>query len=152
MKNLLLPLVAMCLVVGYLCPMAQGQVIDAERSARLEEQLRHTETDLQRTQRAAAIAGAVTAGLRCLIDLALMGGLVAATVIAERHRRERDDERARRCNLTRIVQAADKFTLLKDDKQMRQGAREFAGEAAHRELKLALALPNDPAAGAPPTP
>lgn len=75
----------------------------------------------------------VTTGLSLLLGTSTIG----AGVLARRRRKQRDVATGRRLNLVRAVQATDKFELIKDDEEARLGAKEFAGRAAHRELKLA---------------
>ena len=88
------------------------------------------------------VAGFLRVGLEGLLGV----GTVTGITMTRRRRRERDDEHKRRMNLTRIVGAVKKFGLLKDDKQLREGAKGWAGAEAHREMKLAEAAMSAPAA------
>lgn len=61
----------------------------------------------------------------------------------ERERQRTQRERERRLLLTRIVQVNEEFGLIKDDKQLRDAAKNVAGPDAVRELKLARATAVD---------
>jgi hypothetical protein len=124
----------------------------AERWAlHLNERLQEAKDDLHAAKLSQVTAESLLGYVRLGVLLTLVGLLTATTVLGRRRGLERDEEHRRRLNLTRIVLAAHKFNLIKEDKQLRQGAREFAGEAAHCELKLALAAEQPPAAAMPAT-
>ncbi len=79
------------------------------------------------------VEGMIRGGL----ELLLAGTGASAAMIGRRRRKQRDEERERRVNLTRVIQANEEFNLIKDDKDAREGAKRWAGPAAVREMKLA---------------
>lgn len=92
---------------------------------------------------AAGLGSKIIEGVMTTILVAGSGGIA----LRQRNRRRREEGKRAEAegttmNLTRIVKAVDEFKLLNGvSAELKQGAKDWAGEDAHRALKAALNVP-----------